>query len=360
MMRSLKNKTIVLASGGTGGHVFPALSLATELTRQNAKVIFVTDKRGNVFQNSKDWEIFSCSFKRGSGLWGKITLLTSLHFATFRCLKYFHKLKPSAIVGFGGYPSAPALLAGQILKIPTVIHEQNAALGRVNRWLVKRSSVLATHFPKVKFASSKTQVTGNPVRNEILALANSSYSPSGKNAPFNLLVIGGSQGAKIFSEVIPKAISLLPNDLQSRLHIYQQARPEFLQATESHYKQNNINATVQPFFSDIGEKIKNAHLVIARSGASTIAELAIIGRPVLFIPYAVAMDNHQVLNAIPLVEAKAAWMLEEKCFFSENLKDLLEGFMLDSTELSKAAKKIQEFGKINATINLVNVITDII
>ena len=252
MTRHFQKPIYLLASGGTGGHLFPALSLGEELKNQGRKVYLITDNRGQALNEASCFEeIFVRPIKRRAPIIGKMMLYFSLFWNTLYCYWLYRKLKPTIVVGFGGYPSLPPLLAAQLSGIPTVIHEQNAVLGRANRLLSKKAFRIATSFLDTRGVSSTNSTcTGNPVRPEILALKDHSYSVSQTNDPFHLLIIGGSQGARIFSEVVPETLTNLPLDLQRRLKITQQCRPEYLTQTKAAYRQSLLDVEIQPFFKN--------------------------------------------------------------------------------------------------------------
>jgi UDP-N-acetylglucosamine--N-acetylmuramyl-(pentapeptide) pyrophosphoryl-undecaprenol N-acetylglucosamine transferase len=351
----------LLASGGTGGHLFPALSLGEELKRHDRKVYLITDSRGQILNNASCFEeIFVCPIKRRAPVIGKIMLYLSLFWHTLYCYWLYRKLKPTIVVGFGGYPSLPPLIAAQLSGIPTVIHEQNAVLGRANRLLSKHAFRIATSFSETRGVTSSSTYTGNPVRPEILALKDGIYTPSQEKDPFHLLIIGGSQGARIFSEVVPQALITLPLELQRRLKITQQCRPEYLSQTKAIYRQSLLDVDLQPFFKNMDELYASAHLVIARSGASTVAELAVVGKPAILVPYAASLEGDQWYNAQILVNANAAWVFREKSFTSTTLAERLAILMSNPEKLAKAAKAVRELAQPKASINLVNTIAQVI
>jgi UDP-N-acetylglucosamine--N-acetylmuramyl-(pentapeptide) pyrophosphoryl-undecaprenol N-acetylglucosamine transferase len=354
-------KTIILSSGGTGGHVFPAQSLAHELSRRGYRVVMVTDERGTLFR-SFDYisKVYSLAIKQAKGRLGVLKLLGSVVLSLLQGLFIFFREKPVAVVGFGGYPSIPPMIIGWILRKKTIIHEQNAVLGRANRLAAFFAHKIATSFPKtLKLpADAVVTVTGNPVRLQILSLQETSYPSLG--SVINLLVIGGSQGAKIFSEVLPKALGRLPEDLRKRIHLTQQCRKEYLNQTISDLKAIGMSYEVKPFFEDMDQQLQKAHLVISRSGASSSAELAIAGKPVIFVPFAAAMDAHQQRNAEYFVKEQAAWMILEKEFTPESLSSLLKEILLSTTLLSEKAEKIRKYSYPDAVVDLANLVEDLL
>ncbi len=360
-MRQSQKPTYLLASGGTGGHLFPALSLGEELKDYGRKVYLVTDNRGQALNNASCFEeIFIRPIKRRAPIIGRLMLYLSLFWHTLYCYWLYRKLKPTIVIGFGGYPSLPPLLAAQLSGIPTVIHEQNAVLGKANRLLSKRAFCIATSFPETRGANSNSVCTGNPVRPEILALKNSPYTPSQSNDPFHLLIIGGSQGARIFSETVPQTLINLPLELQRRLKIKQQCRPEYLAQTKAAYRQSLLDVDIQPFFKNMDELYASSHLVIARSGASTVAELAVVGKPALLVPYAASLEGDQWYNAQIYAKAGAAWVLREKSFTPSTLSEQLIILMSNPEKLTKAAKAMRELAQPEASTNLANTIAQVI
>ncbi len=362
MTRHFQKPIYLLASGGTGGHLFPALSLGEELKNQGRKVYLITDNRVQALNEASCFEeIFVRPIKRRAPIIGKMMLYFSLFWNTLYCYWLYRKLKPTIVVGFGGYPSLPPLLAAQLSGIPTVIHEQNAVLGRANRLLSKKAFRIATSFLDTRGVSSTNSTcTGNPVRPEILALKDLSYSASQTNDPFHLLIIGGSQGARIFSEVVPETLTNLPLDLQRRLKITQQCRPEYLTQTKAAYRQSLLDVEIQPFFKNMDELYASAHLVIARSGASTVAELAIVGKPAILIPYAASLEGDQWYNAQVFVNAGAAWVFREKSFTPSTLSEQLILLMSNPEKLTKAAKAMRKLSEPDASINLANTVAQVI
>lgn len=348
----------ILAAGGTGGHVFPALALYNQLCLQNHDVYFFTESRGLPFLNNKipsEKTVF-LNLSKPSSYRYYLSLLT----ATLRCLYWLKKAKPQAVMGFGGYPSIPIVLAAQLLKIPTVIHEQNTLLGKANRLLAKKSAKIFFSFPPPKgtVPYSKEIYTGNPVRSELIPLYNQDYKPPIDSDPFTLLILGGSQGAAILGPLIPKALSALPWALKTRLNVYHQCRSEYGQEVKDLYEKGGINHVVLPFFDNMADLYSKAHLVICRSGASTIAELAIAKRPALFIPFAGAKESDQLLNAKRLLETGACWILEEANLTIENLSSQLKKLIGNPNLLSKTSRKIQAFAKPDATLEMAKIIAE--
>lgn len=361
MKRHLNKPLYLLASGGTGGHLFPALSLCRKLKSYGRNVYLITDQRSKNFSGLKDFdEVFIRTIHHKAPFIGRLRLYLSVLWQTLYCYWLYRKIKPTLVVGFGGYPSIPPLLAAQLRGIPTVVHEQNALLGKANRLVSKRAYRVATSFQEVERAPAYTTFTGNPVRPEILNLQNEPYNAPELQGSFHILIIGGSQGAKIFSEVIPQALIKLPLELQKRLKIVQQCRSEFLSQTKVIYRQSFIDVELTPFIEDMATQYRQAHLVIARSGASTVAELALVKRPAILVPYAASREADQSYNAAPMGQSKAAWVFKEEDFTPQNLGTLLQDLMQNPEKLVSASKAMEQFSQPNATENLAHAVADVI
>jgi UDP-N-acetylglucosamine--N-acetylmuramyl-(pentapeptide) pyrophosphoryl-undecaprenol N-acetylglucosamine transferase len=321
--------TIVLSAGGTGGHLFPAQALAVELARRGRQIVVMTDSRGKNYQaafpGASIEAVPSASFASRSILvramvpfqilWGIIVGFTKLR-----------RLKPAAVVGFGGYPSLPVMIAAWLGGYPSAVHEQNAVLGRVNRLMAAHVRAVAASFPLARFAPRNADCvvfTGNPVRPEAAALSSASYDAPQPGGAIRLLVFGGSQGAHAFSELVPAAIVQLPEGIRARLEIVQQCRPEDIEHVRAAYAAANIKAELAAFFTDLPQRMAAAHLVIARSGASTISELAAIGRPSILIPFPFATDDHQTANADVMVRAGAASLMQQRDITAGKLAAML-------------------------------------
>jgi UDP-N-acetylglucosamine--N-acetylmuramyl-(pentapeptide) pyrophosphoryl-undecaprenol N-acetylglucosamine transferase len=279
---------------------------------------------------------------------------------TLEAGRHLRALGPAAVVGFGGYPSVPTMLAAARQNRPTVIHEQNAILGRANRLLASRAQRIATSFVAVAGLNAadrgRVAETGNPVRPAVTALRGTPYLESRGNSAFELLVIGGSQGARILSVVIPEALAQLPDPLRRRLRVTQQARPEDLDAVRAAYTASGIAAEIRPFFDDVPARLARAQLVIARSGASTVAELTVMGRPAILVPYRYAADDHQTANARAIEAAGAAWVMGESAFTAEALGERL-GALMDAPEtLAKTARAAHDLGRPDAAERLAELV----
>jgi len=348
------SKTILLSAGGTGGHLFPAEALSHELTARGWTVHLATDERANRYAGAFPATAVHAVASATFGDKNPIALARSfwrIWQGVRQASALIAQIKPAAVVGFGGYPTLPPLYAATRRNVPTLIHEQNAVMGRANKALAKRVTAIAGGFlPDGQgAASARTIVTGNPVRPAVLEASRTIYRPSGKREPFRLLVFGGSQGALFFSEAMPAAIAALPEQLRARLHITQQARPEDQGAVVDAYNQLNIPAEVSPFFGDMAQRIAAAHLVICRSGASTVSEVSVIGRPALLVPYPYALDHDQAANAAALAAAGGAEVHVQSSLSTERLVDLLTGFMNDPAKLTAMAAAAKSAGKPDAT-----------
>lgn len=319
---------IVIAAGGTGGHMFPAQSLAEEMLARGWRVKLSTDDRGaryaGGFPEEVEIEIVpSATFARGGTL-AKLAVAPKLAGGVFRALRGFRADRPQIVAGFGGYPAIPAMAAAVLLKLPRIIHEQNGVLGRVNEIFATRVDAFACGTWPTKLPDGvEGQHTGNPVRAAILARAGAGYIPPG-DYPMNVLVIGGSQGARILSDEVPAALAGLSADLRQHLRVAHQARPEDMDRVVQAYDEAGIAAEVQTFFDDIPNRMADAQLVICRAGASTVADLSVIGRPSILIPYAVAAGDHQTANAHGLSNAGAAILLPERKVTRESLTDQID------------------------------------
>ncbi|HVM78131.1 MAG TPA: undecaprenyldiphospho-muramoylpentapeptide beta-N-acetylglucosaminyltransferase [Stellaceae bacterium] len=353
---------VVLAAGGTGGHIFPAEALARALLSRGRKVALMTDSRGETFgQRFPDVALHRIRAGRfGGGIFRKALGLAELALGTLEAGRRLRVLVPSAVVGFGGYPSVPTMLAATRQRLPTVIHEQNALLGRANRLLAPRVRRIATSFTEVAGirAADRARIveTGNPVRPAIAALRGTPYIASRGEEAFELLVLGGSQGARILSEVVPAALARLDAALKRRLRLSQQARPEDLDAVRAAHAASGIAAEVRPFFEDVPERLARAQLAITRSGASTVAELTVLGRPAILVPYLYAADDHQTANARALESAGAAWVMPQAEFTADALAARLTALMNAPETLAEAAKRALALGRPDAAERLADLV----
>jgi UDP-N-acetylglucosamine--N-acetylmuramyl-(pentapeptide) pyrophosphoryl-undecaprenol N-acetylglucosamine transferase len=346
-------KTVLLCAGGTGGHVFPAEALAHELKARGWSVHLATDERAERFAGKFPADAIHVIPSATLGSKNPIALLkTGWRLATgfLKASRLLRTLNPAIVVGFGGYPTLPPLYAAVRAKLPTLIHEQNAVMGRANAALARSVTAIAGGFLPESGAvyPDKTILTGNPVRPPVLEAANTPYNLSA-NGPFNLLVFGGSQGAQYFSESIPQAIALLPEPLKRRIQITQQARPDDELKVRATYEQMGVAADVLPFFNDMAARIARAHFVISRSGASTVSELAAIGRPSLLVPYPYALDHDQAANAAALRAAGGAMVVKQSELTPQIIADIIAAIASDPDKSGRIASAAKASALLNAT-----------
>ncbi|MCH2394609.1 undecaprenyldiphospho-muramoylpentapeptide beta-N-acetylglucosaminyltransferase [Oceanibaculum sp.] len=363
-MSAVLKKTIVLAAGGTGGHLFPAQALAHALLARGYAVALVTDRRGKAFEAPAN-AAFTVHRIRAEGiskpgLAAKLGGAVSLGLGTLDALTLLRRLKPALVVGFGGYPSVPTVTAAGLLGIGILLHEQNALLGRANRLLAGRAKRIATSFAEISGVKEglrdRLSFTGNPVRPDVAAVRHSPYPPAEIDGKLTVLVTGGSQGATVFSDVMPAAIALLPESVRRRLRIEQQARPEDVARVEAAYSEISFPAEVASFFSDMPARLARAHLAICRSGASTVAELMVAGRPAVLVPYPHAMDDHQSANAHAVEAAGGAWVMPQDAFCPKAVADRLEMLLSMPQKLNAAALKMREAGTPDAVERLADLV----
>jgi len=357
--------TIVLAAGGTGGHIFPAEALARELLGRGYDVVLMTDKRGLNFSEGLSVPVYRIrSSTLGRGLFGKLRSVIEIGVGFIQAWVKLAKIKPKAIVGFGGYPTVPTLYAAAQCRIPIILHEQNAVLGRANAAFAGRATALATSFPQIQGLSPhiKTRIvyTGNPVRPPFMALRAKPYVTPPDGGAFNLLVLGGSLGARIFSLVVPQAIAQMPENLRRRLVVSQQCRKEDIDVARSAYAAAGVEAELSTFFHDVPERMAEANLIIARAGGSTIAELTVIGRPSILIPFTGGIAGEQTANAESVAEAGGAWLIPELAFTAESLAIRLESLIALPSSLTKTAAAARAWGKVRAVDNLADCILSIV
>ncbi len=357
-------QTILLAAGGTGGHLFPATALAQELARRGFAVELATDERaeqyGSDFPARAVYRVPSATFTRRAPLAVMKTLLR-LGKGFVRARRLLEMVQPHVVIGFGGYPTLPPLLAARSLGIPTVLHEQNAVMGRANRLLSRFADVIALSFASTKYlhggAEKRAEVTGNPVRDSVASYRDVPYVPAVEAADrLYLLIFGGSQGAHFFSEALPAALKKMPSPLRWRLNVVQQVRPEDLSSVRKAYDDASITAKLAPFFRDLPERIASAHLVVSRAGASTVAELTAIGRPALLVPLPHAIDNDQLENARRLEDAGGGWCMHQSGLSPERLSEELERLLGAPDMLAKAAAKSRAMGNVHAVKKLADLV----
>lgn len=351
--------TIMLAAGGTGGHLFPAFALAEELGRRGVAVDLITDMRGDRYGSGFParavYQVPAATLASKSPIDAAKTAL-ALARGTKSAHAILGRVRPSVVIGFGGYPSYPPLVAARLRGIPTAVHEQNAVLGRANRLLAKQVTAIATSFERTKLLdgplAAKAKFTGNPVRQAVITAATRGYAAPQPGALFNLLVFGGSQGARYFSDAIPPALAALPEDVRQCLHVTQQAREEDLDRVRRDYVASGIAAEVAAFFKDLPERMAASHLVIGRAGASTVAELTVIGRPSLLVPLPHSLDNDQLNNARRLQETGGAWCIEQKDLTTERLTKEIERLATAPGVLAAAAEAAKRAGRPDAVARL--------
>jgi UDP-N-acetylglucosamine--N-acetylmuramyl-(pentapeptide) pyrophosphoryl-undecaprenol N-acetylglucosamine transferase len=350
---------VVIAAGGTGGHMFPAQAFADEMRARGWTIALVTDERGKKYATNfpADWRLEVEAATFGSKMPHKLLASAlKLRAGTAEARKNFEKTKPALIAGFGGYPSYPSLSAARELKLPIIIHEQNSVLGRVNRLFATAAKFVACGFDRLDklppAAQASKRVIGNPVRSAIKAVRDKPYPDLTDTGPINILVTGGSQGARLFGEVIPAAIASLSPELRGRLIVVQQAREEQVQEVRAAYREAGVRATVESFFTDMQDRLAASHMIIARSGASTVTELAIAGRPSILIPLAIATNDHQTANAEGMVTGAAADVVPEPKFTAEMLAPLLTERLSNAGVLKARAKAAWQLGKPNAARDL--------
>jgi UDP-N-acetylglucosamine--N-acetylmuramyl-(pentapeptide) pyrophosphoryl-undecaprenol N-acetylglucosamine transferase len=355
---------ILLAAGGTGGHLFPAEALGHELRARGYSVHLVTDSRAERFAGTFPADeihvVPSATFASKNPIAMTKALLT-LWKGLRAARRLMTRLKPLAVVGFGGYPTVPPLLASTGLGIPSMVHEQNAVMGRANKALAARVAAIAGGFLPAGEGphAAKIVTTGNPVRPAVLAAAATPYVPSVGDDPFRLVVFGGSQGAKFFSGAIPTALALLPEDLRARIVLTQQARPEDRPQVDQCMAKLKMDADVSPFFGDMAERIGAAHLVISRSGASTVSEISVIGRPAILVPYPYALDHDQAANAAALVKAGGAEVVPQAELSPEKLSGLIAAAMREPERMAGMAEAARRSSRPDAAALLADLVVAI-
>ncbi len=357
----MAERTVLVAAGGTGGHMFPANAFAAEMKARGWRVVLMTDARGKRY--AQDFpadaiEDVQAATIQGlnpiKALTGGVKILAGIAAAKTR----LKRLKPALVAGFGGYPSFPALWAGRDAKVPILIFQADAVLGRVNRFFARDAAAIACGFERLDRLDDKLRgrkvVTGIPIRAPVSAVRERPYPPVHPGAPLNILATAGSQGARLFGEVIPAAIALLPADLRARITLSQQVREEQLALVKADYERMKVSADVRAFFSDMPERLAAAHLVIARGGGSSVTECAIAGRPAIIVPLAIGTDDHQTANAEALESVGAADVLQEHEFTPERLAAVLRERLSNTHDLSVRASAARAVGKPDAAKSLAN------
>ena len=357
----MSRKIAVVAAGGTGGHLFPAQALAEVLKARGWRIVLATDERGALYADKFPAEhrlaLSAATAAKGDVL-GLAKAGIEIFHGVMQARAAFRDMDPAVVVGFGGYPSLPALLAAISQKRPTVIHEQNAVLGRVNRFLAPYVGNLACAFPTLEMAKPKVKaravVVGNPVRPEVRALAEVPYIPP--EVQLRLLVTGGSQGARLLSELVPEAVAKLPEDIRLRLKVQQQSRPESMEQARKVYRDALVDCEVAPFFRDMAGRLRMAHLVVGRAGASTVCELAVAGRPSILVPLKIAMDDHQRLNARLLADAGGAAVALEDELTVDSMAGALNALLKDPARLARMAAGARSAAMPDAAERLADVV----
>lgn len=352
----------VLAAGGTGGHLIPAFALAVELERRGHHVALITDERGAALPGKPG---FLPAHVLPAGRFGKNPLkwpqaLGAVARGRRMALRLYESFQPTAVVGFGGYPALPALLAARSAGIASLIHEQNAVLGRVNRLLARRVDGIVTAFPDIARLKSKylekVHLLGNPVRPEVLALRDEPYPPFTEDGLLRVLVTGGSQGARVLSEIVPDGLAMLQPALRSRLQVTQQCRPEDLETVRERYASHGIPAELGTYFEDMASRLADAHLFIGRAGASTIAEITAVGRPAILVPLPIATDDHQAANARELVKAGGARSIRQLSFTAKELAKQIQAMAQHPETLANAAHAAWNCGRPSAARDLADLL----
>lgn len=352
-MTSSHDRPIVLAAGGTGGHIFPAEALAEVLVARGETTVFVTDKRykqygGSTLLARVPMHTIQAGTLGGGGI-RRLKNGFGIVLGILQAMWVLRKIKARVVVGFGGYPSFPTMMAATLLRIPTVIHEQNSVLGKANRVLAKRVKIIATTYAVTqrmpRDARARVEWIGNPVRAAVKAVAQVSPPELRGDGVLKILVIGGSQGASVFSDVLPAAMTLLPEASRARIRVDQQCRAPELEKTREAYKGLGMSVDLATFFHDVPARLAGAHLVISRSGASTVAELTAAGRPAILVPYPKATDNHQYFNAQALEDVGGGWVMAQDGFTPQALAARIETFLANPQVLTDAAQAIRTLGK---------------
>jgi UDP-N-acetylglucosamine--N-acetylmuramyl-(pentapeptide) pyrophosphoryl-undecaprenol N-acetylglucosamine transferase len=353
---------VLLAAGGTGGHLFPAEALASALKRRGIEVDLATDERATRYGQdfpARATHVIPSATIRGRDPLSMAKTVVTLGVGAMKALRLMNRIRPAAVVGFGGYPTLPPVLAATLRRIPTVIHDANAVMGRANRMLSSRVSAIATSFPGMTLdppLAAKASFTGNPVRPMVIAAAGEPYPALDDGDPIRLLVFGGSQGARVMADIVPPAIEKISPDLRARLVVVQQARGEDETRVRDAYARLGVKAEVAPFFSDLPARIAASHLIVSRSGASTVAELAAIGRPAILVPLPHALDQDQLANANVLAKAGGAIVLKQDDFTPERLAGEIAGLAADPGKLPAMAAGAKSAGVLDAADRLADLV----
>lgn len=357
---------ILLAAGGTGGHLFPAEALGAVLMQRGLRVRLVTDERAvrysGLFSNGL-LDVVPSETVRSKSPLALARTGVMLAWGTARALRLVRRLKPAAMIGFGGYPTLPPLIAARMMGVPTLVHDSNAVLGRANRFLARRVDAIATSLPGVfdrdPALASKATLTGTPLRPAVLAAAAQSYHAPETNGPLRLLVIGGSQGARIMADIVPGAIERLEPALWPHLVLVQQVRDEDLARVRRVYERLRINAEIAPFFTDLPARLAAAHLVVSRSGAGTVAELAGVGRPSILVPLPGSIDQDQFANAGVLMQAGGAIRIPQTEFTPARLASEISALAAEPQRLADMARGAGSAGTLDAAERLADLVTKV-
>jgi UDP-N-acetylglucosamine--N-acetylmuramyl-(pentapeptide) pyrophosphoryl-undecaprenol N-acetylglucosamine transferase len=363
MRETATQPLVVVAAGGTGGHLFPAEALAVALGKRGVTVDLATDERAVHYGHNfpaRETHIIPSATLRSRNLMSLLPASARLARGTLVASRLFGRLAPAAVIGFGGYPTIPPLLAAAFRRIPTLIHEQNGVMGKANKLLAPLVRAIATSLPGVldrepKLAAKATH-TGNPVRPAVIEAAKVPYPAPGRPGPLHLLVFGGSQGARIMADVVPPAVELLPVAVRANLMVTQQARAEDAERVRATYGRLGITAEIAPFFSDLPARIARSHLVVSRSGASTVAELAAIGRPAILVPLPHALDQDQLANARVLEKAGGAIRIDQAVFTPEKLADEIARIAVEPVRLATMAERARAAGALDAADRLAELV----
>ncbi|WP_417669929.1 undecaprenyldiphospho-muramoylpentapeptide beta-N-acetylglucosaminyltransferase [Roseibium sp.] len=359
------SKTILLTAGGTGGHLFPAQALASELQRRGHVVELATDERADQYGSAfpaRKTHIIASETLRGKNPISLAKTALSLLRGTLQARSLVKALAPDAVVGFGGYPTFPPMFAARLTGTPSILHEANGVMGRANKMLAKGVTAIATSVPLKgleKALAGKCIETGNPVRDAVIEVAGASYPALSEDSRFSLLVFGGSQGARFFSDVMPEALAKLPEALRAKLRLVQQCRPEDLQRVAEAYAALKVDAELHSFFTDMPKRIADSHLVICRSGASSVSELTVIGRPSILVPLPHALDQDQMVNAEGLASVGGAWPIRQTDLTPERLADELARLMTAPETLKQAAGAALGAGKPDAVARLADLVEQV-
>lgn len=359
----MSRRPVLLCAGGTGGHLFPAEALAHALTARGVAVELVTDERALKYGDSfpaQAMHTIRSATPRGGSLFARTAAVAQLAYGTAEAQALLRKIQPRAVIGFGGYPTVPPMLAAAMLRIPTVLHEANGVMGKANRFLARHVDRIAAGAPLVGAApalAKKTVVTGNPMRPNALAFAAAPYPAF--DGRLRVLVTGGSQGARVMADVVPAAVAAVPQELRAKLDIVQQTRAEDIARVSADYERASVEAEIAPFFTDLPARIAHAHLVVARAGASTVSELALIGRPSLLVPLPQSLDGDQAANAALLARSGSAEVVRQENFSPRFLSERLAELITSPETLIARAEAAKQVGVADAAERLADLVLEV-